>query len=306
LVKDPLYTFAATTFYPIAQLNRTDADVILNFIGHNATYTNPVNDPWFLATIPHNTSIGGLNPDSVLYYPNQVVTVVGCTEQHQIRNPRTQQISVLGGAEILTRNLTQLVGFDQNQIALFNRSFMPATGYVLNLIISSLGSTSMIAQSFNSLTGVSAPLPDDQWIQEFSHWFGTVLVAMQFHSLQYVIGRSQQIFNQYLAPVEDENQWMCYNQVIVRDDYTSFSILGMFIVLSVGSVFIISSFVLPALVTKIQNSTSNGRFRNMEWKANHFYELQRRAYENMGDGDWESEDKKFAIPFDEIKLAKHQ
>jgi hypothetical protein len=279
--------------------------VFLTFLGHNVTYTTPVNDPWFLATEPQKLSVN-LQPDSILYYPNQLVTVAGCTEQHQIRNPITRQTSELGGAEILTRNLTELVGFDKSQIALFNRSFLPASGYIVPLTVSFLGPSNMLAQTFSSTSGVSAPLPDDQWIQEFSHWFGTALVCLQFQSLQYVIGQSQDKFNQYLVSVSNEDQWMCDNQVIVRNDYTSFSILGMSITLSVGGFIIILSFILPALVRRIQMSTLSGRFRNEEWRADHFYQLQQTAYEHIGGGTSEGRDKTFTIPFDEVELAKYQ
>jgi hypothetical protein len=162
----------------------------------------------------------------------------------------------------------------------------------------------MLAQTFSSTSGVSAHLPDNQWIQEFSHWFGTALVCLQFQSLQYVIGQSQEKFNQYLGSVSNEDRWMCDNQVIVRNDYTSFSILGMSLTLSVGGFIIILSFILPALVGKIQMSTLSGRFRNEEWRADHFYELQQMAY--IGGGTSEGRDKTFTIPFDEVELSKYR
>lgn len=286
---------AATTFYPIPQLNRTDADVLLMFLGQNISYTSVVNDPWFLGTQPQSVPLFGTEPAAVYYYPAKPVSIIGCTEQHQLRNPTTQKSSALRGAEVISREQAESLGFTKSQLAVFDRSFLTATGYIVPIIAINLGPSNMLAQRYVSEWGVSAALPDNQWVLEFSHWFGTALTSMQVQSLQYAIGQSEDRFNQYIQPVPNDEKWMCNNQIIRRNDYISFSILGLAIILSIGGLLIVSNAFLSLMVGKMQDSSERGRYRNAEWQSYGVLQLLRMTYQHLGIGHWDGQDS--LVPF---------
>src|SRR6266487_114263 len=77
-------------FTPIPEIARDDADVSLIFLTQNSlAYTNPVDDPFFAAHethTPHEVVPGDINP---LYCSDNLVSVMGCMDQHRICNPTT-------------------------------------------------------------------------------------------------------------------------------------------------------------------------------------------------------------------------
>lgn len=69
----------SSSFSPIPQLQRTDADVTLVFLQNNVNYTARVDDMWFSAT---NRTPGSIGEDG-LWVADDPISVMGCTEQHQ-------------------------------------------------------------------------------------------------------------------------------------------------------------------------------------------------------------------------------
>ena len=134
----------------IPSLSRPDADTTLIFLSLNGTYSSEVRDPWFLSTESHTYSVvsldGASNLTTTYYVANAPVAVVACAEQHQLRNPRTGATSRLGEEEVATNAVAQSLGFNDNQIAIFNRSFfLFATFGVLALIVPYLGGSYLLA-----------------------------------------------------------------------------------------------------------------------------------------------------------------
>jgi hypothetical protein len=93
-------------------------------------------------------------------------------------------------------------------------------------------------------------------------------------------------------PDSDAEAWMCANQKIGRTDYTSFSVLGIAVILAVGSAIIYVNLGLESLVRcsergarRTQGSEASGK--SLEWTLHGTLQLQRMAFEGRDIGTWE-------------------
>jgi hypothetical protein len=125
-----LESFQVPSFVAMPSISRLDADTTLIFLNMNGSYLSEVRDPWFNATTPRQTM--GIGADGVVlrfprYVASQDTNVMACLEQHQLRNPLTGATSRLGGEEVGTSAQALRTGFNENQMAIFNRSFVFST-----------------------------------------------------------------------------------------------------------------------------------------------------------------------------------
>lgn len=253
-----------------------------------------VNDPWFLAnnfTDTYGVSVNGSDFVYKQYVPNAPVTVMACTEQHQIRDPINGAVSPLGGQEVLTHASAVRLGFNDNQLAVFNRSFALGAFSSLAYVVPALSGSSLLAAAY-TVNEVSTGMPDNQWQFECEHWFGVVLNTIQVWSEQYISGPLQPEHFRYVHSATDGfAKEMCANQIAVRTDYRSFNVLGMLIIFIFGLLTIITFFVIGPIVETMQKRTVQGRYRNAEWQANDFLQLQRMAYQHSNTGTWTGQDQ---------------
>lgn len=279
------------TFTAIPSLQRYDADTTLVFLALNVSYLSEVHDPWFRATT--QSTIWGTSNDSsmdtITYSRDAPVNVVACAEQHQFRNPKNGATSRLGGQELLLNDEIALL-FDSNQQAVYNRSFFIAGDTLLSDVVTALGGDLLLASDAQVYESQSVGLPNNQWQLEFNHWFGIGLNTMQLWTLQYAVGMTDPHDDKYVVPAT-EGLWkeMCNNQIVRRADFRSFSVLGICIVLVFGILFVILNLTVGLVVQNIQRQTLKGRYRNAEWQANDFLQLQRMAYEHKDIGTWEGQ-----------------
>lgn len=281
------------SFEAIPSLTRPDADTTLVFLSLNASYLNEVRDPWFRSTIPiiqsesYSTSTGdSFTLNFTIYTADAPVNVVACAEQHQLRNPVTGSMSRLGGQEVVTQSQAHLLNFNEDQMNVFNRSFYIATEVNLYQILGRLTGSSLLATE-DQYWDVVPGLPDNQWQLEFENWFGVALQSIQLWSQQYVSGPLGTKTNQYLVPAaQDFTRNMCGNQITRRDDYRSFSVLGLTVILVFGILVTFANLTVGSIVQTMQAQTQKGRYRTAEWQANDFLQLQRMAYQHNNTGTW--------------------
>ena len=273
----------------LPSLSRSNSDTTLIFLTLNATYLNEVRDPWFSATesapiqwpAPNGTLV-----DLDFYVRNKPVNVMACAEQHQMRNPITGATSRLGGQEIATYSQVSQLGFNENQLATFNRSFGFASWLVMDQVVSALGGSYLLAAAYQDET-LSTSIPDIQWQLELDHYFGVALNSLQLWSQQYVSGPFRRENDQYIVlPKEGFEEKMCHSQIARRADYRSFNVLGLAIILTFGLLAIILNMSIQSIVESFQGHTVKGRHRNAEWQANDFLQLQRMAYQHNNMGTW--------------------
>lgn len=82
------------SFIPSPDFNRSDADINLSFLSVNSVkFVEPVDDPLFSAHQPYIFPRGDSNktfytPENKTYFTSDnLANLIGCTEQHQFRNP---------------------------------------------------------------------------------------------------------------------------------------------------------------------------------------------------------------------------
>ena len=136
--------------------------------------------------------------------------------------------------------------------------------------------------------GFQIALPDNQWITEVSSWFAVSLAKLQQKTVQYAT-RSPYTSDalQLTGPLNKEQANMCKNQIIrSQSGTTSFSMLGISIILVLGGILIMSSLVIDMLVGWIRRKFHWNEHRSLQWTLDEKLQLQRLAYEEAGQGRW--------------------
>ena len=289
-----LHTPDESSFQPINKLNRTDADISLVHLLTWIDFHGPMPDPWFLSMVPdpHYNTNGGVSNDPLYSRDwDNPLTTVACAEQHQVCNPAAsggrQCTNLTGLYDVLAQSASN-IGLTPRQKAIVDRSVYPAWDNFYGRALYTLGGEYLITSKY--VFGGESPadvLGPEPWKEEFSNWFGMNLVSMQIESREYVIGPIEQSWYQYIEIANDtSNKWMCNNQIARRDDYSSFSILGICIILCIGGCMISLNVVGPFLWRRYQARTPDGRMRNTEWLLEGNLQLHRLAFENNGKGRW--------------------
>ena len=126
--------------------------------------------------------------------------------------------------------------------------------------------------------------------------FGVMMTASQMFISRYPSGNGFPTAGQNLMPLYANSSWMCGSQVIQRDDFTSFDMVAVIVILAVGGVFIFLDLTLQPLVHAIHarrkrrpGAIRRGFCRDKNWKYSSIYHTQGFAYQAMGLGTWKDE-----------------
>ena len=278
--------YALNDWIPIPALNRTDADVSMFFLAPTLViYEAPVTDPFFAASKPFNVSIDdGVN--DTYYSSNQDVYALACTEQHQLCNPTNEKCTPLSGAFQLIPNLP---GLDLNDAQTYTVLTMILTTSFINTYNSVVSRGSKALRASETLNqGFQIPLPDNQWMTEVSTWFAVSMAKLQQRTVQYAVGSSYVPEGLTLAgPINRYQENLCKNTKIrSQSGTTSFSVLGVSIILIVGSMLITISLVLSTVMGSIRQKRHWKAYKSLQWTLDDKLQLQRLAYEEAGQGHW--------------------
>ncbi len=136
--------------------------------------------------------------------------------------------------------------------------------------------------------GIQIPLPNNQWMTEVSTWFAVSMAKLQQRTVQYATGPSY--VPKGLTLVGPENIYqerICNNTKIQsQSGTTSFSVLGVGIILIVGSVLIFTGLVLSTVMGFIRRKLHWQEYKSLQWTLDAKLQLQRLAYEEAGQGQW--------------------
>ncbi|KAL6155178.1 hypothetical protein ACJQWK_01354 [Exserohilum turcicum] len=285
----PELSYMINRWQPIPELMVQNADIAVFFLELDSiVYATPVSDPWFTAQEgPFNSSTTYGNITS--YFGDQSAKALACAQQYQFCNPTlpkniscTPLMGIFEAARIASSTIfTEPHNKDVFGWSALAIQFM-ANGFTE--IVTILRGGALLAS--DTLSGVGQyGLPNNQWEIELQHWFRTTLADLQRAILDQATGPADpNATSFYSPPTSAEARAVCGNQKIRSDSYTSFNVLGLSVVFSIGGLIMLISACLPAATTRIQRNRKP--FSSLEWISNDTLQLQRLAHEAVGAGDW--------------------
>lgn len=299
---------AYSSFNPIDELNRTDADVTLWVLRNRAIYTGQVHDPFFKATTPW--SIGTLQ----FYKPDSTVGVLACTEQYSFCNGA--DCTPLNPLMPMTRDKVQeLLHYNEAQLATFDLVWRFIWSMRMFFQALTLQEDSLLGdgQSFAS-SRFSVNLPDNQWQLEVQNSFNVSLALLQQAGLVYVsppdlhVTLNDTYDNHIFAPTTTEGKKLCSSQKILSSGQYSFNFVALMLIFIGGSVIIVLSHAVPYIVERWQakSKDKSAQYRKREWDANDVLQLQSILLEERQIESWKvnggvpvpmGQTSKFALPW---------
>ena len=292
----------SSTFTPIAALEQQNADLSIVFLINDVQYLGRVDDPWFRAQVPlpetdHSVSLEYYN--SVQYKTALPANPLACASQVQWCNPahadgsRCTELTgaAIGGPEAAMASAINELDLNPRQTAVLKRLYQHQWNTDIYSIADEINFYTLLADE--ALTGTeSAALPNDQWVREVDHWFGLSLTAIQLQTVNYALGDGNPSHDKYVVQVDGESEWMCSNQLVPRDDFSSFSVLGLILIFVLGSILILTDLFLSEIVTFWYTRISPSKLYKLHaWRASSILQVQSQAFESQGLGTWDRSNK---------------
>jgi hypothetical protein len=293
-----------TGFSPIPELSRTDADVVILVLHNEASYIDSVSDPWFNATLKYQFGNASLWKSPVS------ASVMGCTEQYQFCN--STDCTTFSTLNQQMETAVSLLRFNKKQIATFKLLWTSARMSTLDIISITAQDNILLAKDHISGTHkISTALPDNQWQLEAQNFHNTSLALLQHHVINHASPENLPVtpnttLSQYIhKEQEPAQQQLCKNQKVRKKGFYSFNVFGLAWILSIGTLIIIISFILPSTTSSIRNRRRNelARYRDWEWKANDPLVLLSLALEANNIRIWTSADDYGAAQNSEMAFA---
>jgi hypothetical protein len=280
------------TWEAIPELLVAHADISAIFLAANSIgFTAPVNDPWFSAG-----HVGFRNFSSSLgvmhgYISDDPARALVCSQRYQFCNSSMLQnqsagcTPLLGIVEATEASPRLFPQAKDRKRFLWSASAMLYMANGFTEFVSTMQSGSLLAR--DSLASyIQGVLPDNQWELELEHWFKFTLADLQRTILDQATGSVDADAQRYLAPpTSAEARSVCSNQKIRSDSYTSFNVLGLVLIFSIGGFIMLLSASLPYITRRLQRHRKP--FASLEWITNDTLQLQRLAHEALGAGVWE-------------------
>ena len=277
---------------PSKELGRTDADVTIMFLAPNTvTYTSPVYDPWFRATTV-SSSPESNNSSYTFYESDYTVSVLACADQYQICNAATDKCTALTAALKLSKE-TPTLGLSRVQEDLFTSIHAAIMRQSTYLSVHSRGANALRAMDTVVLADFTQiGLPNNQWTIEVTDWFAHSMAKLQQHALNYATGPSY--VPEGLQLVEGVKEVCNRQKVRSASGHISFSVLGTSIILILGGLLIMTAFFVDSLVGLLRKKYEIDDYKRVHWISDEKLQVQRRAFEAIGQGEWVGEED--AVP----------
>ncbi|KAI3319692.1 hypothetical protein HD806DRAFT_547935 [Xylariaceae sp. AK1471] len=281
-------------FLPIEPILRHDADVTVIFLsGGGVTYTAPSSDEWYrVSSTKSNISFTGITtiaPQPV-YLPLEPSSPLGCTNQYQFCHRDNHHCGPLasirdaisGAANISNTTHHESTGQFNYLIAALNDERF----WSLGDLIEQLGWESLTSKTSLS-SGFQGPLPSNQWQLDVIHWSEIAKASMQAALLHVAYfdppdPPALEIRKNFTFP---DNR-SCNNQKIRSTAHASFSLFGLLFTFVVGSLIILTSYLLEPVSKLLYKKWGCKTYAYLEWTTNSTLQLQRLAHEELALGTW--------------------
>ncbi|TIC95880.1 Tigger transposable element-derived protein 2 [Colletotrichum higginsianum] len=236
------------------------------------------------------------------------VSPIACADGHQICNPMNDRCtSFLGSAELSAAARSARLALNPTQVATLARigpGIYTSTFY--NLVWTR---TQSFLQAQELVAGLSQlSLPSNQWQIEMGSLMADALASLQHETLEYVTGPAAPVQGTMLQPwdtlpnsssvaaddIRAPMRDLCGSQR-VRDTRgtLNFSVVGLSVLLGVGSTFIIISFFLEFLTRFFQQKTGWGTLKAKRWERDESLQVMRMLYELRDAGMWRGTTESF-------------
>ncbi|KAF2265455.1 hypothetical protein CC78DRAFT_515110 [Lojkania enalia] len=321
-------TLLRNKWQPIPALYRTDADVSVVYLSApQIRFSSPVDDPLFSAH-KNISDIVNLDDGSMYasYLQDDPLTAMACTIQMQYCNPNRPEGSrcePLRGLSDPRKSaaVKELFGTGEHFdiIKHVENMWVPNT-FTITSIVGFIGASALRAR-YGLSYGYQGPLPDNQWQIEAEHWFKGTLASLQDAFVTGANGPPAELYDFLDPPAANETvaRTLCANQKIVSTKFSSFNILGVCLILVLGSLVVVLDWWLEPVVAwwlrrrfrknpGKREYCDGGRevhplYSTLEWSHMSTLQLQRLAHEAAGYGIWSSCDSDTPITLPGQRLA---
>jgi hypothetical protein len=282
--------FAVFGWQPIPDLSRTDADVSIFLLNQNSIiYSTPVDDPFFSAHRIARTQAE--NRVDTYYSTDNLTHVLGCTDQFQFQDPNHNVTTQLTGS-LSAYHQVYNIGLNKEQAAAATRISLLSYDAILFSSVAGMSAASLKAQD-KAYNLASDGLPDNQWQIEVVGWFEMSLATIQDRIIDYAYKDFEAVPDnaKLVIPSQSPELLAMCDQQIVRNvgSYQSFSMLGLGIIVVIGSIIILLSLCLETVVAFFQRRCCRGRQMHKwkRWQLDSILQQQRLAFQGLGlGGEW--------------------
>ena len=220
------------------------------------------------------------------YNSDHWVTGLACIDQHQYCNLNNLKCTPLMGSN-RTFEWLEAVGLNNRQMAVVGRIAPDQLALSMYYSVNGRGSSALRAQeSLYEL--IQQGLPNNQWMIEVSSWFAIGAAKLQELVVKYATGpQNVPAGTQLLRPTLAADKRQCESQVVLSPGGTvSFSVLGVSIILIVGTLTLLLNSFLSRLTARIRRGLQFSDYKRMQWGLDGVFQLHRLAYEQAGQGTW--------------------
>lgn len=277
-----------STFDPITELELSDADLNLLYLGFTGTYINPVDDPWFAAHQPYhlNTSVPFLQ---TTYARDRPISTLACTEQHQVCT--IDQCTPLLGYSQVQESVATNIALTPSQNVTFDRVMNAAAEAVIETIVDTLAYVTSpvlaLDKRMSESHTISLPLPNDQWKTEIAYWQSISLAQLQRTIVEYGTGQIAAQPQYLLPPSTNSGKWLCQNLMIRSTVYGSFSVLALSLILWIGLAVILLSLTTEQVAAWLWRRLGRGDGAGEIW----------RDHDMLGEQVWRTKIQNYARSF---------
>ena len=196
-----------------------------------------------------------------LYSSPEPVSVLACTEQTLLSNSTDARdiVSLDLVAHLKVDSNTFGLEWSDKQVPIVQRLLYTLPYTAVSQAANSLNGNGLLATSYVQYN-MSPGLPSNQWQLELMNWLSTSLSALQTFTVQYVTGYgSEDGSNTNSAAPSNSEKWMCDRQIVGRDDYSSFSVLGLAILIIISGCIILANVSTRRFITRRQRRAKSNR-----------------------------------------------
>lgn len=263
-----------------------------------ARYAGEVTDQLFLA---QNVS----TESSQFYTSTKNLNILGCTEQYQFCNLRTNQCTDLTGLygirEAVQNNNT--LNLSPRQNAVYTVMWKAAWAMGMQWATTILDNNILLAKDwvFTVKSTTSSALPPYQWELESYNLHNLSLAVFQRRINEFASPENFEIRpglnsqSQVITPTDPDMLALCQLQKVRSGDHYSVSVLGMCIILIVGGLLILLDWILVQQIFWFRSFTHHRLAKKADWTSTGTMQLFRQALEAKGVAGWNTKDYEFPV-----------